>query len=368
MTCEPEITEHRFGLCPKQPVVCTSQTDFEDKHEPVYVGSPDGGGGISGSVRRGIGAALSGMKTLNQNRQLLWFAALAGLVLAGNTIGQSSRYFILWNTDLQLGIMNKVLVFFIEFATMFCLVFLLAGLFLSIPQKKGVSSSFFAGLAGAKKYLKPIFLWSFILAFAGMLLVEIFTLRSLLWWPHELSKFNLFGYFYNFLFSTLSQFPFNLSLRWDLFTEIPGYGGRSVLFWIYPGLVDTLIISAINLLLLILTLFVVPLIVLEQKTLREAVAGSFALMKKIRVEAAACVVFIGVLVFGVFLVYMLVEAAHGMLAPLEVISYRPSATWTAIGIFYDFILFSVAFVMATVGGIAVLDLYNSAKSRQEYRS
>ncbi|WP_421908674.1 hypothetical protein [Methanolacinia petrolearia] len=140
-----------------------------------------------------------------------------------------------------------------------------------------------------------------------------------------------------------------------------------MLFWIYPGLVETLMMSVINLLLLILTLFVVPLIVLEQKTLREAVAGSFALMKKIQVEAAACAVFLGVLVLGVFLMYLLVEAAHGIFAPMEVVSYIPSVTWTAIGLFYDIILFSVVFVVATVGGIAVLDLYNSAKSRQEYR-
>ncbi|WP_421908673.1 hypothetical protein [Methanolacinia petrolearia] len=91
------------------------------------------------------------MRTLNQNRNLLWFAVLAGLVLAGNTIGQSSRYFISWNMHMQLGIMYDVLEFLIEFATIFCLVFLLAGLFLSIPREEGVSSSLFAGIAGAKK-------------------------------------------------------------------------------------------------------------------------------------------------------------------------------------------------------------------------
>ena len=58
--------------------------------------SPDGGGGGSGTIRRGIGAALSGMRTLNRNRQLLWFTLLAGLVLAGNTIGQAALYAIDW--------------------------------------------------------------------------------------------------------------------------------------------------------------------------------------------------------------------------------------------------------------------------------
>ena len=64
--------------------------------------------------------------------------------------------------------------FFIEFATLFCLVFLLAGLVLSISSKKDGSASFFEGLAGAKKYLKAIFLWSVVLALAGMLLFRIY--------------------------------------------------------------------------------------------------------------------------------------------------------------------------------------------------
>ena len=128
---------------------------------------------------------------------------------------------------------------------------------------------------------------------------------------------------------------------------------------------EALIFSAINLLLLILTPFVVPLIVLGQKTLREAVAGSFAMMKKTWVEVVACAVFLGVVVYGVFLTYLLVQAAHGMLTPPGLaFIYRPTDTWFALGLFYDLALFSIAFVVATVGGIAALDLYTSAKTGQ----
>ena len=100
-----------------------------------------------------------------------------------------------------------------------------------------------------------------------------------------------------------------------MLTEIPGYGGRSLLLWIYPfGFMETLEFSAINLLLFVLTPFVVPLIVLEQKTLREAVAGSFAMMKKTWAEAVACAVFLGVIVSGVFLTYLLIQAASGIIS------------------------------------------------------
>ena len=112
------------------------------------------------------------MRTLNRNRQLLWFTLLAGLVLAGNTIGQAALRSIGRTMQPDI-IVSYVLDFFIAFATLFCLVFLLAGLFLSISSKKDGSASFFEGLAGAKKYSKAIFLWSVVLALAGMLLFRI---------------------------------------------------------------------------------------------------------------------------------------------------------------------------------------------------
>ncbi|MEN6611774.1 MAG: hypothetical protein ABFC24_13110 [Methanoregulaceae archaeon] len=357
------IANRWLGLCPKAPVVRTVQADLDDPAEPIHAGSPDGGTGGLGSIRRGVGAARSGMKTLLHNPQLFWFPLLAGLVLAGNIIGQTAFWYIEYNLHVPLDWIAWQ--FFIEFATVFCLVFLLAGLFLSIPSKKEGSVSFSEGLAGAKKYLKAILLWSMVLALAGMLLDWLFfTFPSVLWWPRELWAYNIFGQFDSFLFSTLSQFPFNPTLRWDLFTEFPGYGGRSVLLWIYHGLRDALIFLAINLLLLLLTLFVVPFIVLGKKTLREAALGSFALMKRTWVELAACAVFLGALVSCVFLAYLLVGAAYGTLAPLEIVNYRPTVTWIALALLYDLALFSVAFVVATVGGIAALDLYTSAKIRQ----
>jgi hypothetical protein len=340
-----------FGLCRKPPVFRASLADSVNLPESVHQGLSDGGGGGLGSIRRGIGAAISGMRTLNQNRQLLWFTFLAGIVLAANTLGQGALYYINW---IMGGIVWLVLGFFIEFVTLFCLVFLLAGLVLNIRSKKEGPASFFVELAGAKKYKKAIFFWSFILALAGMLFDWIFVYPGGFFWP-----------FSSFLLSLLIQFPFTLNLNPSTFAEIPGYGGRSLLFWTYPyGFGEALTFSAINLFLIILTVFVVPLIVLEQKTLIEAVVGSFALMKKTWIEAAACAAFLGVVVSGVFLTYLLVQAAHGMVTPPHLLYDRPTDMWVALGLLYYIVLFSVAFVVATVGMIAALDLYFSAKSRQ----
>ncbi|HNX18290.1 MAG TPA: hypothetical protein PKM50_08215 [Methanoregula sp.] len=351
MTKTSEIAEHWLGLCRKPPVVNTLLTDTGILSESAHEGLPDGGSGGSGTIRRGIGSALSGMRTLNRNRQLLWFALLAGLVLAGNTIGYGILWYIGWILADE-TILPLVLRFSLEFATLFCLVFLLAGLVLNISSKKEGSASFFEGLSGAKKYLKAILLWSFVLAFAGMLLNRIFFYSDGFFW-----------HFSSFFTGTLTQFPFTLTLNPSTFAEIPGYGGRSVLFWTYPyGFMDALIFSAIHLLLFILTAFVVPFIILEQKNIRDAVAGSFATMKKTGGEVAVCAVLLGIIVFAVFLTYLLVQAAHGMVTPPNLLYARPTDAWIALGIIYYFALFGVAFVMATVGGIAALDLFTSAKT------
>ena len=81
MTFVSEITGHWLGLCRKPPAFHASQEGFVNFHEPVHEGPPDGGAGGPGTIRRGIGAALSGMRTLNQNGSssgLRSFRACAG--------------------------------------------------------------------------------------------------------------------------------------------------------------------------------------------------------------------------------------------------------------------------------------------------
>jgi hypothetical protein len=364
MTAIRQIAGHWFGLCRKPPVISLPLAGIGIPAEYTHGGVADGGGSGSGTIRRGIRSALSAITTLIRNRQLLWFMLLAGLVLAGSTIGQAAFLYIEHNLHMALDSLTWR--FFIEYATLFCLVFLLAGLFLSIPSRKGGPASFFEGIVMAKKYMKAIISWSFILTFAGMLLVIVFSYVPARFPTPELLFLyhHGFGHLDSFLFDTLSQFPFNVSRLPpnDIFTEIPGYGGRSVLLWFYPGIREALVFLAINLLLFILTPFVVPHIVLGQKTLPEAVAGSFAMMKKSGGEVAACNVILGIIVSAVFLMHLLLQAVHGMVTPLATY-YRPTGMWIALGLVYDIVLFSVALAAATAGGIAVRDLYASADSR-----
>jgi len=362
MTRVSDVVGHWLGLCRKAPAVHALQTGF--LAETTFEGQPDGGSGGSGSIRRGIGSALFGMRTLNRNRQLLWFTLLAGLVLAGTAIAQGALAYITWAMQPYIGEIEwGVLNFIIEFATLFCLVLLLTGLFLNLASKKEGSASFFAGLAGAKKYLKPIFAWSFVLALAGMLLFSIYF-YSPGWFARTDPVLNIVGAISGPV-NVLYEFPFNPALTPYALFDPYRVGEFSLTSWIYPsGILQALTFSVINLFLFILTAFVVPLLVLEHKTIREAVAGSFGLMKKAWVEIASCAVFLLVVACGVFLTYLLVQAASGMAAPDWIVAIRPENSWIALALVYDGALFCFAIVMATVGGIAVLELYRNATIRE----
>jgi hypothetical protein len=165
------------------------------------------------------------------------------------------------------------------------------------------------------------------------------------------------------LLNMLNQFPFQMV---DYYA--PGWEAG---WGIQVALVDTLILSAITVFLFVLTIFVVPLLVLEKKSLKEAVSGSFALMKNIWGEVAACVLGLGmVLLFSALLMFLLFQGVTAIVALENSVTWYPGILLTgqlwfdAAGFLYVLALSSITFVVATVGGIATLDLYNSAKTGQ----
>jgi hypothetical protein len=379
MTRVSEITGHWLGLCPKPPVFRASQANFVNLPEPAHEGSPDGGAGGPKTIRRGIGAALSGTKTLIHNRQLLWFPLLAGLVLAGHVVAQWLLFHnpdnapLLIFVDSYFGYVLSSLVqaFVIELPTVFCLVFLLAGLTLSLSSKKDGPVSFFQGLTMAKKYIRPLTGWSVVVAFAGTLFyiagLHSYLLDSTWFQPYNIVS-ALFRTLTKFLLGVQSQFPFNFVLEPSQYVPIlqPGWDWWQISF----ALEDTLILSAITVFLFVLTLFVVPLLVLERKSLKEAVLGSCTLMKNIWGEVAACVLGLGMVVFAISLMFLLFRFSG--------VGYEwwdtgrmytsftfPSDAWIAAAFLYVLALSILTLVVATVGEIASLDLYRYAKTGQK---
>ncbi|HNY03582.1 MAG TPA: hypothetical protein PKG48_13375, partial [Bacteroidales bacterium] len=265
--------------------------------------------------------------------------------------------------DLPYGGLPSLLVqtFAIELLTVFCLVFFLAGLVLSLSSKNDSPVSFFQGLKQAKKYLRTLTGWSVIVALAGTL---IYIAGMYSYVPTWLSPFNIVSALYfklgYFLFMVRYQFPFNFVLNPTLYIPNlpPVFGGDG---WLISWALDrTLVLSAITVILFVLTVFVVPLIVLEGRGLKEAVLGSFGLMKNTWGEVATCVLGLGIVVFAAALAWWTAGQMYtSFTTPLE--------AWIAAGLLYVLALSCFAFVVATVGGIATLDLYTSAKIRAEAR-
>jgi hypothetical protein len=464
MTRVSETAEYWLGLCRKTPVFLASETGIGDQPEIAHEGSPDAGAGGPGTIRRGIGAALSGTKTLIHNPQLLWFSLLVGLVLAINSLAQcwlvvfpsSSEWRFFFDTDTVRLLPPLALTFVVGLMTVFCLGFLLAGLALCLSSKKDRHVSFFQGLKEAKKFLVPLTGVSVVAVLAGIwlfihpflvqgvlfvrnpqwllsvdpdsfriliLIVQIFVIefvtvfclvfllaalflsissggggpvlffqglkeakkyvRSLTGWSVGLalagSLLFIAGEYYSVvspviwqsLINVLNQFPFNFILN-DFLPSTPFIALMPPSLWLGLGsaLADTLILSVINVLLFILTLFVVPLLVLETKNLKEAVPGSCALMRRIWGEVAACVLGLGMVVFAASLMFLLFRFSGvdhvSWDAGQMVNSFTfPSEAWIAAGLLYVLILSGVVLVVATVGGIASLDLYRYANTAQK---
>jgi len=381
------IAERWLGLCRKPPAVRTLHADASNPHEAAQDGLPDGGAGGAGTIRRGTGAALSGMKTLIHNPQLFWFPLLTALVLFGLSIIQGvlstvtsslewrafiDSYIEEWRFSvdpfitqwwphfyphdarlLYSLVMTFITTIIVEFVMVFFLAFLLAGLVLGLSSRKDRPVSFVHGIAMAGKHIQPITRWSVVVALAGTLLFIACQYAYLL-------NINVS----QCLFNVLSQSPFNYIFTTNLSNIFPGgqFGFMGLLFF-NTGLMDMLILSAVNVFLFVLTLFVIPLLVRERTSLKEAVVKSFTLMRKSWREVAACVIGLGTIVCAASLASLFFPAVAG--GNIATDYWPPPDGWLAAGFLYVLTLSILVFVVATVGGIATLNLYTFAKDRAD---
>ena len=343
-----EYSHEWLGWCPNAPVLRTAPEVVVLEPETFNESRPDRDDGGSQTIWQGIGVVLSSITTIIQNRHLLWFSFFTGLVLAGLFV---AHYLIRILSVYPYDAIDLprwiVLTFVTELATVFCFSILLAALVLSLFQKEGSPHSFREGLARAKEYLRPLTDWSVVMSFAGMLIFPAFLYFKIFCVP-------------SMLFPVFHQFPFNFILLPEAY-HIGPIGGT---FAIETGLTNTLMLSVINLLLFILTLFVIPQLVLEKKSLKEAVFGSAALMKNVWREVAVCVVVLGMAIFAASLTSLLFPVVYGIVAPGMLFQYYPGDEWIAAALIYMAALCGLVFVGTTVGGIAILDLYTYARTGQ----
>jgi len=340
-----EIVKRYMGWCPNTPAMRTASTVLSTPMVSVHPLEPDGGAGGSGRIGRGINLAAVSIKILNGNKQLLWFSLLTGLVLAFTFTAQYGlRLLGTYPYDAIDFPRWLVLTFAIDLVGVFCLTVLLAGLLLSLSSgDPGRSVSFREGLSRTKRYLKPLLAWSVIIAFVG----------TTIYIP--LSNFGLIPFS---IYPVLDQFPFNFILLPEFYSTGPIGGTYAVL----TAVTFTILATGFNIVLFILTLFVVPLLVLENKRLPEAVSESFSIMKNVWGEIIVCFLLFGLVLAGFSLTSLLFRVVYGFVAPHMLLFWYPGIAWIAAAVLFMVALCALAVIIATIAGITTFNLYTYGKT------
>jgi hypothetical protein len=369
MTRVVEIAEHWFGLCRKAPTLRTAPALIVIEPETVHPVQPDGNRpvGRPDRIRDGIGIAAASLKALVRDRQLLVFTFLAGLVMlflvlaegwshrsidpafpVTVLIGGSSFYVDLQYLWVGIPIGDSNFIFSLEFflIEMVCLssfIIVLTGIILYRSGNRGRSP------VTARKMLSAVRTSPGSLAALSVGMALLATVAC------ELIFNNLFfgGIISSIMKIFWLPFAYYEPQNWTL----------SAIY--YSAYFFSLEIMAINFLLFLAGLYLVPAIVLEKKGLIPAFAGSLTILKRTWREVLGCLMVFTFIVLGVFAVGLLIGQSPALLnhdydffisvsrgyLPMMVICYGFIVTcW---------ILMAAGF---TAAGVAIVDLYRTGKS------
>lgn len=344
-----ETIEQYLGWCPNAPAMRTAPAVLVVPPVMVNPAQPGSGGatGGPGRIRCGIGIATGSIKTLVRDKRLLWFSFFAGLVILFLILAEG------WNVTHYQSILPLSIVipfgasylivfdlrlFLIEGICLSFFTFLLAGLILyrnGNRVKKPVTIR--EGFGGVNAHAGPLAALSVVMALVATVLFEISSQSQVI------GKIVL----------SISLTAFHLPYAY----YVPN-GVFSALFFSFQ-------IMVINFVLLLLALYVVPGIVLENKELRPALTGSVILMKRTWCELLGCTLVFGVILLAVAAIALVIGQSPLLLNHdydffLQI--SRGQVLMTAVC--YGFLL-ACGVLMAvgfTAAGVAIVDLYRVGKS------
>jgi len=271
-----------LGWCPNAGTIRTAPSVLAVSLPPSNPVQPAGGAASGpGRIRRGIGIATESIRTLIRERHLLWFSLLAGLVILFLVIAEG------WNVThyhsilpssiwIPLGASTLILfdlrLFLIEAICLSCFTLLLAGLVM-YRNASGVKKALTIrhAFAGLNAHTGTLAILSIMLALVATVLFEIFSQSQFL------GKIE-FG---------ISMVVFYLPYAYYFPNEL-----LSAIFF-------SARIMVINILLFLLALYVVPVIILENKRLLPTLAGSVRLMMKTWGELLGCILVFAIIVLAV---------------------------------------------------------------------
>jgi hypothetical protein len=313
-----EIIHEWMGWCPNANARPLQTATPVITAPPVTINpaQPDGGAGGPGRLDRGVDLALGSLRILFGNGRLLWFPVLSGIVLAFSFITTFGLQYLSGTTPLtgsglvagpQTVLIAKgslvwlALAFATQWVTAFCITFLLAGLITCVSLLlSGRTATLGEGLSNAVNHLWPLAGWATVFAVIG----------------------------------TIQSFAMNL----------------------YPG--NLFLVFFLSLLMIplgILTIFVVPVIILEGTGLAGAVAGSLSIIRKTWGEILVC--------FFVYIVLWFIVALVTLI-PVAAIAF-PSGNPALISLFayvYMLVLMVMIMIYMAADGIFLTGLYTYAKT------
>jgi hypothetical protein len=328
--------------CPNAPVLRTAAAVLTVPSATAYTAQPgDRATGDRGRIRHGIGIAAGSIRALIGDRHLFWFSLMAGLVillliaveawflthtgsimplLPGIQVGDS---FLLFDTRL----------FLLQAVCFSCLTLVMTALFLYRSRNSAAKT---LTIRDAFSLVSPHTITlaglSLLMALTGTILEAIVTQT---WF---------FGRIVSGITMTLFWLPYAYYFS-DVFT--------SAVFF-------SAIIIAVDAILFLLALYVVPLIVLENRKLLPALAGSAALVKKTWQEVLGCIIVLMAIVLGIAAIALVIGQSPLLLGhDYDFFLSSTRGLFLMTGVCYGFIL-ACGMLMAvgsTVTGIAVTDLY-----------
>jgi hypothetical protein len=340
-----EVIHQWMGWCPNAPTLHTASAVLTNPPVTVNPLEPDGSAGGQGRISRGINLAAGSIKTMVRNKQLLWFSFFTGLVMLFMFAAAFSLHvFGTYPYPVMDFTVWLALTFTIEMITVFCINFLLAGLILSVsPHGSGLSVTIREGLSVAKTRMRSLLGWSVVVAVLGTALYVMVLQYS--------------GYFFGTVSAVISQFPFYFILSPEIYGPGPIAGG----FHVLAAATFTVSAMLMNALLFILTLFVVPILVLENKHLPGAVAESVSLFRKTWGEIITCFFVFCLILIGISLTSLIFRVAYGIVSPDDLFFWYQGG-WIASAVLYAFVWGVLVLIGVTAVGIATSNLYTYGKT------
>lgn len=343
MTSSLDYIRKKVGWCPNAPALRTAPAILVVPPVTTNPIQPGSGGDIGGPsrIKCGIDIATGSIRTLVRNRHLIWFSLLAGLVILFLIVAEA---YIAANSGnalpflVGIPIIDSFLIvdtrlFLLQAVCLSCFNLLLAGMVLYRSRgNTGKPLKIRDAFSATGPHSVTLATLSMVMAIAGTILEAIATQTQIV----------------GNIVAGISMAVFYLPYAYYLPDLL-----SSALFF-------SAIIMTVTILQFLLALYVVPLIVLENKGLLAALTGSVTLMKKTRREMLGCILVFGAIIVVVAAIALLIGQSPLLLDHDYDFFLRVSRGQVLMTVVcYGFIL-ACGILMAvgsTVMGIAVTELY-----------